>query len=434
MKPAHAISSGLRNGSVTLARAACLLAVSALLWGCATPAAAAGIGLATANATRAPGNEQDASAAATAVTAFGLDLYRVAGEKGGNLVISPASIAIALSMARAGANGLTASQMDQVMHATADGAKGMNSLDQALSALSGTFRDDSGKSVELRLHIANTPFAQKDMSLEAAYLETLATHYGAGLRLVDFKSDSQEACKLINGWVSDQTEKRIPKLLDSLDPMTRLVLVNAIYLKAPWETRFADSATKDAPFTTAGGSQVTVPTMNATIGARYASGSGWQAVEVPYVGGSLAMTIIVPDDLTAFERSLDAGTYAQIAGALSSTEVSLSLPRFKTETHVDLADMLVGMGMTDAFDPDKADFSGITTDEILYISNVIHQANISVDEKGTEAAAATAVVMRATGMPAEPVTVRVDRPFLFAVRDTRTGAVLFLGRIVDPSK
>jgi serpin B len=415
-------------------RVAGLIAVGGLIWGCSGSAAAAGIGLATAHATRAPGSAEQASQAADAITAFGFDLYRVAGSKGGNLVFSPTSIAIALSMARAGAAGETASQMDRVMHATADSADGMNSLDQALSGLSGTFKDQAGEPVELRLHVANAPFAQAGMSLKQAYLDTLATRYGAGLRLVDFIGDTENSRRLINAWVSDQTEKRIPELLDSLDPMTRLVLVNAIYLKAPWETAFREESTQDVPFTKADGSPVSVPTMMGSPECKYAAGTGWQAVELPYVGGSLAMTIVVPDDLAAFEQSLDAAAFSQITSALAPRSVTLYLPRFGTETRVDLADTLAAMGMTDAFDPVKADFSGITTDEQLYISNVVHQANIDVDEKGTEAAAATAVVMRATAIPGEPVTLHVDKPFLFAVRDTRTGAILFLGRISDPSK
>ena len=410
-----------------------LLAIAVLAWGCAAPARAAGITEATASATRAPGSDAAAARAADGVNSFGFDLYALVGKSGGNLVFSPASIELALAMARAGANGQTASQMDAVLHLAADGGDGMNSLDQALANLSGTFKDDAGKDVQLKLRIANAPFAQRGMPLEKAYLETLATRFGAGLRLVDFKQDAAGACKLINGWVSDQTEKRIPKLLASLDPDTRLVLVNAIYLKAPWQTAFLETATVPAPFTTASGTQVSVPTMNNTFGGRYASGSGWQAAELPYVGGSLAMTIVVPDDMATFEKTLNGSTWAQITAGLGYSEVQLSLPRFRTETRAELGALLPGMGMTDAFDPTKADFSGITKAEQLFISQVVHQANISVDEKGTEAAAATAVVMKATAMPQFKKLV-VDKPFIFAVRDTKTGAILFLGRIADPSK
>jgi serpin B len=326
--------------------------------------------------------------------------------------------------------------MDAVMHgAAADDHSGwLNALDQALATRSGTFQDESGKNVPVTLRIANAPFAQQGMPLEKPYLEALAERFGGGLRLVDYEANAEQARVLINGWVDAQTEHRIPELLvpGVLTLATRLTLVNAIYLKAAWETPFPVDATTAGTFTRADGSTVQVPFMATTTSLRYASGSGWRAVEIPYVGGSLAMTIIVPDDLAAFESTLSADSFAAITGALSGTEVALALPKFGIETKTDLAATLAALGMPSAFD-DRADFSGITTAEQLEISDVIHQANIDVDEKGTEAAAATAVVMRATAMPAEPVTLRVDRPFIFALRDVPTGTVLFLGRVGDPS-
>ena len=217
-----------------------------------------------------------------------------------------------------------------------------------------------------------------------------------------------------------------------LTPATRLALVNAIYLKAPWQTPFAAEATQEGTFTRADGSTVEVPFMATTSSFPYASADGWQALEIPYLGGSLALTVILPDDLTGFERTLTPDGLAAITSSLTGTQVALALPRFGIETKAELATILAALGMPTAFG-DGADFSGITTAEQLAISNVIHQANIDVDEKGTEAAAATAVVMRATAMPSEPLTVRVDRPFLFALRDVPTGAILFLGRVGDPS-
>jgi serpin B len=170
--------------------------------------------------------------------------------------------------------------------------------------------------------------------------------------------------------------------------------------------------------------------VSASLG--YAAGDGWQAVELPYVGNALALTVLVPDDLAAFEADLGSSGLDAITDALSNRQVNLTFPRFGTETKVELADVLATLGMPTAFSG-AADFSGITDEVSLYISDVIHQANIDVDEKGTEAAAATAVVMRATSAPAEPVTLHVDRPFMFALRDVETGAVLFLGRVTDPS-
>jgi serpin B len=411
-----------------------LALVGAIVAGCASQAAA--MAEATSKVTRAAGSADDATQAAAAIDAFGFDFYKAALTSGGNAVFSPDSIVLALSMAQAGARGETASQMDAVLHSAAGtgAGNGINSLDQLLAGFSGTFKDANGTDQKLTLRIANAPFAQRGLQLQQPFLDTLASKYGAGLRLVDFQNDPAGASNLIDGWVSDQTEGRIPKLLASLDPATRLVLVNAIYLKAPWQMPFDESGTKNAPFTRLDGTHVSVPTMSLNLSeGRYASGSGWQAVELPYAGGSLAMTIVVPDDLATFEGGLDAARFAQIAASLHPTDVDLTLPRFKIETKSDLSSVLAQMGMPLAFDPDRADFSGITTQEQLYVSRVVHQANIAVDEKGTEASAATAVMMVAGLAPSKQVTLHVDRPFIFAVRDTNTGAILFLGRVVDPS-
>jgi serpin B len=408
--------------------------VGVVVSGCAGTAAGAE---ATSQATRAVGSPDAATQAAAAIDAFGFDFYKNGLTSNDNIVFSPASIVVALSMAQAGARGETASQMDAVLHSAlgAGGGNGINSLSQALAGLSGTFKDPAGTEHQQTLRIANAPFAQRGLQLEEPFLDTLASKYGAGLRLADFKTDPEGTRRLINSWVSDQTEQRIPELLRELDPSTRLVLVNAIYLKAAWLEPFFEADTKPAPFTRPDGSQVSVPTMGLGLSeGRYASGSGWQAVELPYFGGSLAMTIVVPDDLVAFEHGLDAALFAQITAGLRAATVDLTLPRFKVETKSDLVSALATMGMPLAFDPGRADFSGITTQERLSIESVVHQANIAVDEKGTEATAATAVVMAVASLaPIQPVTLHVDRPFLFAVRDTNTGAILFLGRVVDPS-
>ena len=421
---------------------AALLTVVLALAACAPAASTGGgggggdVGLARAEVPRSSADPGDALDAGAALNAFGLDLYRAVAAGQTNVVFSPASITLALAMARAGARGQTAAEMDAVMHAVAsdEHAGWLNALDQALAARSGTFKDESGKDLPVTLRIANAPFAQQGMPLEKAYLEALAARFGAGMRLVDYRTQTEKARTLINGWVDAQTEHRIPELLvpGVLTPLTRLALVNAIYLKAPWQTPFSADATKADTFTRADGSAVQVPFMATTASLRYASGDGWRAVEIPYIGGSLAMTVILPDNLAGFEQTLTADTFAAITGALAETQVALAFPKFGIETKAELAPILAALGMPSAFD-DRADFSGITTAEQLLISNVIHQANIDVDEKGTEAAAATAVVMRATAMPAEPVAFRADRPFLFALRDVPTGAVLFLGRVGDPS-
>ena len=425
------------------AKAVPVLLIALVTVGCSVlaqlqpPAAAAE---AKSDAPRAAADPTAASQAASAANAFGFDMFAAlrAGQGDTNIVFSPASIELALAMARAGARGTTADQMDAVMHAFgADGlSSGINSLDQLLNSRSGTFRDLGGQQHDLTLTIANAPFAQSDEAWEQAYLDALAQRFGAGVRLVDYKSSFEAARAQINDWVSQQTNARIPELLGqgTLDALTRLVLVNAIYLKAPWNVAFNEDSTKAADFTRVDGSTVQAQMMAVSDDFAYAQGDGWQAVELPYIGGKLAMTLILPTDFAAYTAALDADSFAQVTAALAVSKGEVALPRFDFETKADLGDLLTNLGMTDAFDPNAADFSGMTTQEPLYISRVIHQANISVDEKGTEAAAATAVVMTAGAMPSEPFNIRFDRPFVFALRDLDTGAVLFLGQVTDPTK
>jgi serpin B len=413
-----------------------VLALSLVASACA-PGSSSDIELAAADLPRATTTADDATSAASAVNAFGFDLYRLTASDDANLVVSPASIVLALGMARAGARGVTAEEMDAVMHdaASDEHAAWLNALDAALASRSGTFEDLNGEEHDLVLRIANAPFAQRGLALEEAYLEALATRFGAGLRLVDYIGATEEARGLINGWVSEQTEERIPELLGHgvVSEDTRLTLVNAIYLKAPWAGPFNADLTQPGAFTRLDGSTVEVPMMNTGKFLPYAEGPGWRAVELPYLGDALAMTVILPDDLADFEADLDADAFAAIVGAFAPADVALSLPRFSTETKLKLVETLRELGMSAASDSTLADFSGITAEDQLFIAEVIHQANIDVDEAGTEAAAATAVVMDAGAAPGEPITLVVDRPFLFAIRDLETGAIVFLGRITDPS-
>ena len=414
------------------------LLAAALLAGCGASTPTGGtVDVAMSNVAKLAATTTDGAAGGNAVNAFGFDLYKtVAAGSTGNLVLSPASIAVALSMARAGARGTTATEMDAVLRGLGsdEHAAWLASLDAALNARTGSFPDTAGKPQDVTLRMTDAAFGQRGLKLQAAYLDALASRLGAGLRLVDYKTAAEAARVAINAWVADQTEQRIKELLakGTLDDMTRLVLVNAIYLKAAWQTPFVEDATAPATFTKLDGSTVSVPMMHLTEELAYASGNGWQAVELPYVGGKLAMDVIVPDDARAFEGSFDGAAYASIVDGLKRTSVILGLPKFKAETHVSLGDVLAAMGMPAAFS-DRADFSGITTEEPLLITAVIHQANIDVDEHGTTAAAATAVVIGRMSLPANQVTLTVDHPFLFALRDLETGAVLFLGRIVDPT-
>jgi serpin B len=376
----------------------------------------------------------DTSLAVRSIDALGTELYRrmLPTAAGGNLLLSPLSIGMALAMVRTGAAGATREQIDTVLRAGPGDA-----LDQSLNALDRALADRSGpKGSEVRaatveLAVASSLWCQRDLALEPAFLAALATDYGAGAFVVDFGADAEGARTTINRWVSDRTADRIPDLLPpgAVTAMTRLVLTDALYLKAPWATPF--TAAGDAPFTRLDGTVREVATMSGSQLGRYGTGTGWQAASVAYLGHELSMLVIVPDDLAEFEERLDGPALAAVARATTGPLGSLRLPRFSFRSRTRLGDQLAEAGMPLAFDPTAADFSGITADEQLCIDDVHHQTFVAVDEQGTEAAAATAVVMRR--MAAVDTTLVVDRPFLFAIRDDATGATLFLGRVTDPA-
>jgi serine protease inhibitor len=386
---------------------------------------------------RAPGTDEDATSAADAINAFAFDLHRALAKGDENLVFSPTSIAIALGMARAGARGETAAQMDKVLRdvASDENPNWLNALDQALASRSGTYPDDNGTNHELTLDVTNAYFAQRDFAFEEAFLEILATRFGAGVNLVDFIGDTEAARQLINAWAKERTRDRIPEVLKPGDVTgsTRLALVNAIYLKAPWHRPFLTEETATDSFTRPDGSTVDVPMMHSSPDVTCASGRGWRAADLPYLRGTLSMLVIVPDNLPAFEAALDPALLDTIDRAFTTQTdgASVSLPKFDFETRAELVGILSALGMPAAFN--GADFSGISPGGGLAISKVVHQANISVDEKGTEAAAVTVVGMDVSGPPPITCTVDAKRPFLFAIRDHSTGAILFLGRVVDPS-
>jgi serpin B len=351
-----------------------------------------------------------------------------------NVVLSPASIVLALAMVRPGARGETAAQMDAVLGslATNEHAAWLNALDAALATRSGRYPDGSGTPRQVTLRLANAAFGQRGLAFQPAYLAVLAEDFGAGLRLVDYQSDPDGARQTINGWVDQATEGRISQLLapGAVDPLTRLVLVNALYFAAPWLVPFPAAASGPAPFRLANGETVEVPTMHLQGDLRYSAQGGWQALELPYVGGSLALTLVLPPDQGA--TGLSQATLDGLLAGLGQRSVRLALPRFTVETRANLVEPLAALGISLLFDPQRADLSGISAQEQLYVTTVAHQARIRVDEAGTEAAAATAVVVGTTALPADEVEVRVDRPFWFVLRDLPTGAVLFLGRVGDP--
>jgi serpin B len=377
-------------------------------------------------------------------TAFAFDLYHELSGAYENLFYSPYSISLALAMTYGGARGDTELEMARTMHydlAQAQLHAAFNALDQELESRGDPIQMPDGEQEGFILNIANSIWGQYDYAFLEAYLDLLALNYGAGLRTVDFVGAAEEARQEINSWVSDETEERIKDLIPegALDAMTRLVLANAIYFNAAWMHPFEESETQDATFYLLGsgsrhGGEVTVPMMRQTEGMGYVQGDGYQIVERAYVGGSMAMDIILPDagQFTAIEAAMDDAWLADALAGLLYGQIDLSMPRFEFESEVGLTQVLQDMGMPTAFS-DAADFSGMDGTGGLFISDVLHKAFVSVNEEGTEAAAATAVIMSLTSAPAEPVRVSVDRPFIFLIRDLQTGAVLFVGRVMNPA-
>jgi serpin B len=371
-------------------------------------------------------------------SAFAFDLYQVLkDEQDGNLFYSPYSISMALAMTYAGARSETERQMAEALQFSLSQERlhpAFNGLDLVLSSRGeGAEGKDEGG---FRLNIANALWAQQGYEFLQSFLDTLAENYDSGLQWVDFENAPEEARVTINDWISEQTEGRIEDLIPAgaIDSLTRLVLTNAIYFNAGWQFPFDKARTEEGPFTRLDGSQVTVPRMHQSESLGYAEGQGYQAVDLSYSGGELSMTILLPQagNFEAFEASLDAGRLEEILEQLSPQQVALTLPQFEFESQFMLPGALRELGMEDAF-TEAADFSGMTGNRDLSISDVIHKAFVSVDEQGTEAAAATAVIMKLTSMPAEPVEMTVDRPFIFTIRDIETGTILFIGRVMDPS-
>ncbi|MEM4202240.1 MAG: serpin family protein [Candidatus Hadarchaeum sp.] len=362
-------------------------------------------------------------------SSFALDLYRVVRGSEGNLFFSPYSISLALAMTYAGARGFTAQEMAEVLHFTLPQERlhpAFNALDLALMAQN---------SENFRLNIANSIWGQIGFEFRQEFLDVLALNYGAGLRGLNFRENPESARVRINDWVSEQTKEKIKDLIPpgAIDALTRLVLTNAIYFNAVWEHQFSENLTADGVFTLLDGSQVTVPMMSWPKGERirYTEGEGYRAVELPYRDTTAAMLVILPESFEEFEGTLTAGRLREIVASLESQNVIVKMPKFRFEFPLDLTETLAGMGMATAFS-DQADFTGMAEDR-LKISKVLHKAFISVDEKGTEAAAATAVIMELTAVLPPPIAVSIDRPFIFLIHDTSTGAVLFMGRVLDPS-
>ncbi|HUI89892.1 MAG TPA: serpin family protein [Anaerolineales bacterium] len=384
-------------------------------------------------------SQDDLASLVTGNNTFALNLYEALRSQDGNLVFSPYSISLAMAMTYAGARGETESQMAQTMQFSLSQDTlhpAFNALDLALAS-EGKAQGDRGQ--PMQLNIADAVWTEQTYAFQQAYLDLIAKNYGAGIQQADFIKNFESVRSQINGWVSQQTKNKINDLLapGSVDPNTRMVLVNAVYFKADWDVPFDPNNTEEAPFTLLDGSQRQVKMMNnSELTLKYAQGNGYQALELPYSGNTAALDILMPDEgnFQNFEATLSAQSLSDIFNSLQPTPIALGLPKFTFTTEFSLKDKLMSLGMTDAFDVNKADFSGMTSNRDLFVGDVVHKAYVAVDEKGTEAAAATAVIMEAMSAPVQQkVHLVIDHPFLFAIRDLKSGQILFIGRVLNPA-
>lgn len=364
-------------------------------------------------------------------TEFAADLYRQARTKPGNLFMSPHSISTALAMTYAGAAGQTATEMASALRFTLPPATlhaGLSAIDLALASRATAA---TATTIPFRLRTANSLWGQEGKQFMAPFLDTLAVNYGAGVHVLDFANAPEPSRETINAWVEEQTNDKIVDLLPegSISDLTRLVLTNAIYFSAAWAEPFEVSATTDRVFHTATG-DAQVPTLAQNEEMRYGAGEGFRAAELAYDGGQLGMIVVVPDDLATFEANLTGATLTAISSSLTTHLVDLKLPKFRFDAPLGLKETLQTLGMVEAFE-ETADLSGIDGETTLFVGDVLHKGFVAIDEHGTEAAAATAVIINTDSVP-PPATLTVDRPFLFYIHDIPTGTILFVGRVVDP--
>lgn len=365
---------------------------------------------------------------------FALDLYHQLAAEPGNLVYSPYSLYQALAMTYAGARGTTAEGMETALHLPVTG-EALHPLMNGLNLSITREPQNIPEGNELfTLQIANAIWAAADQDFQQEFLDTLSGSYGAGLRLVDF-NDPETAAALINAWVEAKTNGKIRDLAapENFSANTALVLTNAVYFKAAWLVPFLEENTTPGDFTALDGSVTSIPMMHGNLPARAGTGEGWQVVELPYVGRKIVMDLIAPtgDDWAGFEEGLSLEQLDDMLAEVSEAAVTLTLPKFTIESEaMALNDNLANLGMAEAFSM-QADFSGMTGDKSLYINSVVQKAFIDVNEAGTEAAAATMVVIEEKGVPMM-IEMKFDRPFLYLIRDVETGTILFMGRFVQP--
>lgn len=353
---------------------------------------------------------------------FAKELYQQLSRSQGNLFYSPFSLSSALSMTAQGARGQTLHEMNQVLHAQG-GPQDWGLL----------LNDLLAPQPHYQFHLANRIWPSEGFRLKSEFLDGLQKYFLSSVQSLNFK-ESERARKIINDWVAEQTRQRILNLIPGgvLDLRTRLVLTNAIYFKGAWQTPFNPRFTRPAPFSDAAGRQAECQMMHNTAHYLYGEVTGVQVLEMPYAGERLTMTVLLPRDAAALARLEKDPDWQRYATGLAPTPVELSFPRCKLEGEFTLNDTLKAMGMVEVFDPNLSDLSGIADGEILYISRVVHKAFIEVNEEGSEAAAATAVVVTTRSAGAPPVPFQADHTFLFAIRDLKTGSVLFSGRVDRP--
>lgn len=366
--------------------------------------------------------------------AFAFDVYSKLKAQPGNMFLSPYSISTALAMTCAGARGETEKQMAQVLHFSLSQAE----LHPALAGLVAQMTP-VGEKPAYQLTVANALWGQKGYTFLPAFIDLTGKYYGAALRQVNF-AENEVAAKIINDWVEQKTNQKITNLIppDALNEMTRLVLTNAIYFKGVWESPFEKKRTRDAPFTLIDGKKIDAPMMRQ--GAErysYADLGNCQMLRLPYAGDRLSMLILLPKEvanLGQVESQLTLPTLTEWMGKLRSAEVSVVMPKFKMTCEFGLGPTLAELGMKDAFSAQDADFSGMDGKRDLFISAVLHKAFVDVNEEGTEAAAATGVMVAATAAPMRPIEFRADHPFIFLIRDDKTQSILFIGRLMNPKE
>ena len=367
-------------------------------------------------------------------SAFAVDLYGKLCASEGNIFFSPYSISTALAMTCAGARGNTEKEMAETLKFSL----GRDCLHPAFAYIESELSGIQ-KSGNLELAIANSLWPQKDYKFLDEYISLIKEYYGTSITPVDYKRAHEEARKFINEWVERKTEDKIKDLIQRgvLNALTRLVLVNAIYFNGNWESQFRPDRTEETPFHISPDKTVQAPLMQQTHRFRYGEMKDLQVLELPYVGEDLSMFILLPQKgvgLHKIEKDLNIENLAQWKQGLQKTEVVVFLPRFKMSSMFRMDDTLVSMGMRDAFDASRANFSGMDGSHGLYIGAVLHKAFVDVDEEGTEAAAATAVVMARKSASARLPVFRADRPFVFLIQDNKTESILFMGRLTDPAK